>query len=232
MLPQASVRSSTQVTCRRSGAAMTLTRRITRSGGAAKAFAMTSGSAATVAAAAAWRRTEPSAQPVASSRASPKEAHDRAVTQDACATNDPTCTSMTMVISDFLYVSDNNSQRRQNIDPQLLRGHPVIRRPRHRKPYTQQCSDNCMDSGMGRACLQHAQNSHTEAIVCVREDSTLTRANLAARSLLSAAAEYSRGKWYLHNHTLPALVLTATSAYPLDPSCHAGDHATCTYTVW
>ena len=35
-------------------------------------------------------RTMPSAQPVASSIWSEHEAHDRAVTQDACAAKDPT----------------------------------------------------------------------------------------------------------------------------------------------
>ena len=72
---------------------MTLTRRITRSAGPAEGSAIAFGRAARAAALAAWRRTEPSAQPVARKSMSSYEDHDRAVTQDACATNDPTCSS-------------------------------------------------------------------------------------------------------------------------------------------
>lgn len=87
------VRRSMQVTCRKSGAAMTLTRSIALSAGPAEGSAIASGSAERVAAGAAWRRTEPSAQPVASRRLLPNESHDSAVTQEACAMKDPTCTA-------------------------------------------------------------------------------------------------------------------------------------------
>lgn len=223
----ASVRSSTQVTCRRSGAAMTLARRITRSGVPAEGPAIASGSAATAAVVAAWRHTEPSAQPVASSNSSPKDAHDRAVTQDACAMNDPTCTSRTMVVSKCEQVNDDDLDCCHTTNPRTYLLRPVRRRPCHHEPDTQQSSDNCMDSGMGKIYLQHAQTCHTEEVPHVRQDSTLTRANLATRSVPSAAAEYSSGNRYLHSHTLPAFVLTATSEYLLDLSLHAGDHATC-----
>ena len=52
---------------------------------------MTSVSADKAAALAACRRTEPSAQPVASSTTSPAMAQAPAVTHEAFATKDPTC---------------------------------------------------------------------------------------------------------------------------------------------
>ena len=90
-----------------------------------------------------------------------------------------------------------------------------------------------INSGMGEKVHYAAQREdcHKVEAICVGRTKLRTKMKFPARSLLSAATEYSRGNWYLQSHTLPAFVLAATSTYLIESVLHAGDHATCTDTL-